>query len=231
MYAVRILMLCSFLLQVVQSDAQVSSMLQFSTEQARAASSIIDSHGKVIENFNPEITLLKFYVAQIQFLHKGLVVFTDSNAFHLVDITDGNPFQIVVQHSYLGNYDELQFCIGVDSVTNISGALGGELDPTKGMYWTWQSGYINFKLEGKHYLSSARQHEFQFHLGGYQQPYYGLRKLSFRVKKAESIDIKFSTLKFLQSIDLATTNHIMSPSVAAIAAADIMVQSFNVSQK
>jgi hypothetical protein len=35
-------------------------------------------------------------------------------------------------------YDQIQFQLGIDSLTNVSGAMGGDLDPTKGMYWTWQ---------------------------------------------------------------------------------------------
>jgi hypothetical protein len=45
-------------------------------------------------------------------------------------------------------FDAIQFNLGLDSLTNVSGALGGDLDPTKGMYWTWQNGYVNFKLQG-----------------------------------------------------------------------------------
>ena len=39
--------------------------------------------------------------------------------------------------------------LGVDSVLNYNGVHEGALDPINGMYWTWQTGYIHCKLEGK----------------------------------------------------------------------------------
>ena len=58
------------------------------------------------------------------------------------------------------------FYLGVDSLTNSNGAMGGDLDPTKGMYWTWQTGYIHFKLEGNIICDSSRK-SFEYHIGGY----------------------------------------------------------------
>ena len=68
-------------------------------------------------------------------------------------------------------FDAIQFNLGIDSLTNVSGALGGDLDPTKGMYWTWQNGYVNFKLQGTSDLCNNPKNEFEFHLGGYLKPF------------------------------------------------------------
>ena len=59
-------------------------------------------------------------------------------------------------------FSKLKFQLGIDSLTNVSGAMGGDLDPTKGMYWTWQSGYINMKIEGKSNSCKTRKNQFQF---------------------------------------------------------------------
>ena len=75
------------------------------------------------------------------------------------------------------------FYLGVDSLTNSNGAMGGDLDPTKGMYWTWQSGYINVKIEGKYSGCNTRNNKFQFHLGGYQNPFQTIQKIeSFKMR-------------------------------------------------
>ncbi|MBI1268443.1 MAG: hypothetical protein GC193_13535 [Cryomorphaceae bacterium] len=66
--------------------------------------------------------------------------------------------------------------LGIDSTTNVSGALGGVLDPSLGMYWSWQSGYINAKLEGVFWKDGLRS-EFQFHLGGYANPFNSFREI------------------------------------------------------
>ena len=56
--------------------------------------------------------------------------------------------------------------LGVDSVLNYNGVHEGALDPINGMYWTWQTGYINCKLEGNIICDSSRK-SFEYHIGGY----------------------------------------------------------------
>ena len=45
--------------------------------------------------------------------------------------------------------------------------MDGDLDPVHGMYWTWQSGYIQFKLEGL-LRDSAGERKLELHLGGFE---------------------------------------------------------------
>ena len=56
---------------------------------------------------------------------------------------------------------------GVDSLLQRSGVMDGDLDPVHGMYWTWQSGYIQFKLEGL-LRDSAGERKLELHLGGFE---------------------------------------------------------------
>ena len=94
-------------------------------------------------------------------------------------------------------YDQLAFDIGIDSITNVSGAMGGDLDPTKGMYWTWQSGYINFKLEGTSPDCPARKNEFQFHLGGYAYPNASVQKIALTATGQGNINVQMNLDMFL----------------------------------
>jgi len=48
----------------------------------------------------------------------------------------------------------------VDSLANVSGAMSNDLDATKGMYWSWQSGFINLKIEGKSASCKTRKINF-----------------------------------------------------------------------
>ena len=57
----------------------------------------------------------------------------------------------------------IRLTLGVDSVTNAAGVHCCALDPANGMYWSWQSGYIQFKLEGKEKDGNA----LNLHLGGF----------------------------------------------------------------
>ena len=113
-----------------------------------------------------QIDALRFYVSNFCFLKNGAVVLQEKNSYHLIDASDKSSQTLSIKNTNKINFNELAFSLGIDSITNVSGAMGGDLDPTKGMYWTWQSGYINFKLEGKSANCPKRNHAFEFHLGG-----------------------------------------------------------------
>ncbi|MFN4989972.1 MAG: MbnP family protein, partial [Ignavibacteria bacterium] len=38
-------------------------------------------------------------------------------------------------------------CFGLDSIDNVNTSFEGALDPIHGMFWTWNSGYVNCKIE------------------------------------------------------------------------------------
>ncbi|MDN4165418.1 hypothetical protein QWY31_07890 [Cytophagales bacterium LB-30] len=71
-------------------------------------------------------------------------------------------------------YTGIAFTIGVDSLRSVSdiSKRTGVLDPAQneGMYWTWNSGYIFFMMEG---ISSEAPEDptgtraFRFHIGGF----------------------------------------------------------------
>lgn len=77
-----------------------------------------------------------------------------------------------------GHFKRLSFTIGVDSLLNCSGAQEGALDPSYGMFWTWNSGYIMAKLEGTSPSSSLPGHRLEFHIGGYRAPHMTQRQVS-----------------------------------------------------
>lgn len=71
------------------------------------------------------------------------------------------------------------FIIGVDSIKNVSGIQQGALDPLKGMFWTWNSGYVMAKLEGRSSSSRIGGRSFTYHIGGFRQPMNSIRQLLF----------------------------------------------------
>lgn len=155
---------------------------------------------------------VKFYVGNVQMRGKGkeLATYKDN---YLVDLQDSLSQRIVLCNVPDG-VDTFCFDLGVDSLTNLSGARGGALDPTKGMYWTWQSGYINLKIEGYSPLCATRKQTFQLHIGGYRTPYATLQTLSLAVgqERGKSSKTIFIDLKQLFSkIDLKTQHSIMIP--------------------
>ena len=209
-----------------------NNSIQFSISPTFGSTTLhlADSAFTANDSTHLKITEVKFYISEIQFLKNGRIVLEEKNSFHLVDASEINSLKISIDNKQNISFDQLKFNLGIDSATNVSGAMGGDLDPTKGMYWTWQSGYINFKLEGTTNLCPTRKNEFEFHLGGYQQPNYCLQTLSFPINNSGKINLKLDVQKILQQIDLAKTNHIMSPSAEAVLISKIVAKAFTVSQ-
>jgi hypothetical protein len=175
-----------------------------------------DSYCKLNSKDSIQIETLKFYISKIELLNNDVSVWQEENSFHLIDISSDKSKLISFKIPSQLHFNKIKFNLGIDSITNVSGAMGGDLDPTRGMYWTWQNGYINFKIEGKSNLCTTRNHEFQFHLGGYQYPYNTLQTVILNAEEKEIINITFDIKTLLNSINLTSQNHIMSPGAEAV---------------
>ena len=182
------------------------------------------------EKADLQIEALKVYISQLSLLKKGTTVFSEANSYHLLDAENPVSLKLALSIPTDLAFDQLSFKIGIDSLTNCSGVYGGDLDPTQGMYWTWQSGYINFKLEGTATNCPARKNQFQFHLGGYQYPYNSLQEVVLDLETSKEIVIPIKIDEFLQDIDLKETYEVMSPSSTAVKLAESLTHIFTVSK-
>ncbi|NQW42768.1 MAG: hypothetical protein HQ463_04980 [Bacteroidetes bacterium] len=179
----------------------------------------LDSLYTLFNKDSIRITNFKFYISNFTFLKNGQIVFKEKNSFHLLDLKDTNSFKIHIKSPQ--NYTQIQFCIGIDSVANSAGAMGGILDPTKGMYWTWQNGYINMKLEGTSSACKTRNNEFVYHIGGYQYPFNSLQSLIFKAVNKQNVTIGIELNKFFSDVNSNTNHTMMSPSLQAVKLAEI----------
>lgn len=121
--------------------------------------------------FNESFTVEKFRF----YIHDIALINSDSNKvyrlktdqYFLVDFADSVSTQIkigVLPYTY----NKISFTLGVDSTHNVSGAQAGALDPAKGMFWTWNTGYIMAMLEGTSPVSTASG-KFAYHIGGFKK--------------------------------------------------------------
>lgn len=173
---------------------------------------------------------LQFYISNIELYKNNQLVFKEKNSFHLLNVADSISLKLpLISNSNL-IFDQIRFNIGIDSITNYGGAMGGDLDPTKGMYWTWQNGYINFKLEGKSNLCTTNNNEFTFHLGGYLFPFNTLQNIQLSTNNLHNIEINIALDKWFSGIDLKKQNHIMSPSNDAVLLSNKLLTIFFVSK-
>lgn len=168
------------------------------------------------KNDSLKISALKFYISNISFYEGNQLVDCVSKKYNLIDIENPETSSIKFLRKNSKAYNKICFSIGIDSLTNVSGALGEDLDPTKGMYWTWQSGYINLKIEGQTKICPSRNNLFNFHIGGYQYPYNSIQNLDFPIKENKKIIFNLDISKLFIGIKLNEIYEVMSPNKKAL---------------
>lgn len=176
------------------------------------------------------IEAFRFYVSGITLYTNDKSVWKETSGYHLIDAASPSTLSLELNIPENINANEIRFHLGIDSITNVSGVMGGDLDPSKGMYWTWQSGYINFKLEGTNKRCPNRKNEFQFHLGGYASSFASIQTVALNIKPTNHIDIITNIAPFLYNIDITTQNSIMIPGAQAVKLSQLAKGMFSIRQ-
>jgi hypothetical protein len=109
-------------------------------------------------------------------MQNGLNSIKEKNSYHLIDESIAAS-QVINFSIPEGDYTSLQFLLGVDSLHNVSGAQTDDLDPSKDMFWTWNTGYVMAKMEGNSPSSKIVNNKFEFHIGGFSGPYNVLKQV------------------------------------------------------
>ena len=174
------------------------------------------------------IHTLRFYLGNFTFYKNGKEIGRENESHHLLDLKNPNSLSIILHLGAVIDFDAIKFALGTDSLTNVSGAMGDDLDPTKGMYWAWNSGYINFKMEGFSEKCPAQKNQFQFHIGGYMPPFQTVQTIELPVAKNGIIQVDMELSYFFEKIDLAKTHSIMSPSESAAELAKLLSKTFHI---
>ena len=178
------------------------------------------------------ITRLRFYLSHIVLTYTDGRCYTEPASYHLVDADPeaAASLNVVLPNAPAGSLRSLTFSVGVDSAANVAGALGGDLDPGRGMYWAWHSGYVHAKLEGHAPALATPHHEFAYHLGGFAAPYNARRTLTLAVPAAMSttrtLTLRADVARWLDALPLAQEPSVMVPGPAAMRAADACARMF-----
>lgn len=122
------------------------------------------------EDFN--ITLLQYYVSNIQLVRKDGSVYTvpQDDSYFLIRESRPETKNITLNNIPQGKYIGLKFVIGIDSARSASeiayrkGCLDVAAD-AQDMYWAWNSGYIFVKMEGSSPQSTLKENIYMYHIG------------------------------------------------------------------
>jgi hypothetical protein len=150
--------------------------------------------GKEYRNFFDEpytVSAFKFYIHAIQMINtdSGKVFELPKDKYYLVDFSDSSSVKVKIGVLPF-KYNRIAFTLGVDSARNVSGAQTEALDPAKGMFWTWNTGYIMAKLEGNSPAAATPNNAFEYHIGGFRTGENVVEKITLLFPFATEIDLK-----------------------------------------
>lgn len=140
------------------------------------------------------VKAFKFYLHDLEMINTDSAKSVEiaKGKYYLVDFSDSSTTVIKLGiRPYV--YNRLAFIVGVDSARNVSGAQTGALDPTKGMFWTWNTGYIMAKLEGNSPKAATPNNAFEYHIGGFRASESVLKQLTLLFPYSTNIDLKPNT--------------------------------------
>jgi hypothetical protein len=146
MYTYRHIFSALMLLLSMTARAQniaVSLQPEFGGEQLTDGAWFVTRFGDSVQ-----ITAFRFYISGFSVDYADGSSARETDSYHLADAFDPATLQFDLSGAQAGAVTGIRFNIGVDSAKSVSGVFGGDLDPVNGMYWAWNSGYIDAKLEG-----------------------------------------------------------------------------------
>lgn len=110
------------------------------------------------------VTTLKYYITNVSLIDENNNEWFAKN-YNLIDLAEPTQNTFALKGVPKAKYKTIKFIVGVDSARNTSGVQDGFLDPSYGMIWTWNTGYIFFKHEGNFINSSNNTQPLRLHLG------------------------------------------------------------------
>lgn len=122
------------------------------------------------------ITTLNYFISNVALKKTDGTVVKMPDQYFLVRQADKSTLMPVLKDVPAADYTEMTFTIGVDSVKSISsveqrtGVLDVASYGTDNMYWSWNSGYIFFKMEGISSVAPTNTgglKKYQYHVGGF----------------------------------------------------------------
>ena len=208
-------------------SAQNTSLLQFKFFFGEQNLELNKAYFSNELNDSVSISSFKCYISNIRIKNtKGKSVSSEKK-HHLLNTE--NPATLILLINTKLPATAITFNIGIDSITNSKALLSGDLDPLNGMYWTWQSGFINWKIEGSSPHLNTRNHHFQYHIGGFSAPFNSLQTVTLKLDEPSNTSCIVVDLKpFFETAGLFNTPEIMSPGLKAVALANVFSTLFSI---
>lgn len=179
-------------------------------------------------------TKFRYYVSNLKLKKSDGSWYTQPESYFLVDASDETTMSITLSDVPSGDYTDISFTLGVDSLRNVSGAQTGALSTANDMFWSWNTGYIMVKAEGTSPQSSNGT--FAFHLGGFSGDYnivtvknfsFGSNSLTVSKDKTSKAYFTSNPAKLFHADPLSSGTSVMMPGTKAKQMASNYYSSFS----
>ncbi len=106
------------------------------------------------------INEVRMWISNVKLFRNGNEVWTDEESYYLVEKTSSNEREMIMLNTPAGDYDAIEFSVGVDSARNFSlDQKAGELDENVGMSWNWNTGYKYYVQNGTYYDNDSMNYQ------------------------------------------------------------------------
>ena len=179
-----------------------------------------------LRNNQFQLTHLSFYIGHVELLNDNKSVAQLSD-YYLIDLTDSTKNKLNFPLASDLVFNRMRFQIGIDSSVIENGVMSGDLDPMNGHFWSWQSGYIHFKLEGE-FLDKP----ITYHIGGVSGPTNTLQTVILPVISInQHVTIAVTLDPIIAWLKKTNDCEIMSPSLVAVEFSTLFHQLFQATNR
>ena len=207
-------------LQVLPTILIAQQQMVIKFEHIANGKIIVPQNDWYVENYR--IDKLKYYISNI-----NVVTETNKRFQKNVYLIDAAKNDKIILKIPKGKIVGLTFLVGVDSILNCSGAQQGALDPLNDMFWTWNNGYVFFKLDGVY--SKDELSKLSYHIGGYKGAYKAQRQIYLPLQnQTMHTTIVLNIDKLWDCMPIKDTKLISSPGVLAKKVADNFTNMFTI---
>lgn len=187
-----------------------------------------------------KIAIFKYWITNIVFVKEDGTEYAEPESYRLLDAAKGSSLHFHVKDVPAGTYKGVKFIVGVDVPRNTSGAQTGALDPNVNgdMYWSWNTGYIQLKMEGTSSKSTEANNAFRYHIGGVGAGQETPKQVSLDFpntvtigEKAGSFNVKADAAKFFgpgTPVSIAMMANMMHANAMAAKIADNYKEMFSI---
>ena len=192
------------------------------------------------QNEEIKISIFNYWITNIVLVREDGTEFVEAESYRLIRGDKASTQHFHIMNVPAGTYKAIKFMVGVDVPRNTSGAQTGALDPTTSgdMFWNWNTGYIQAKLEGTSPQSTELNNAVIYHIGGVKAGEETPRNVSIDFpqnmvvgEKAGAVKIKTDAAMWfgpIYPITIANNAFLMSGGATASAMADNLPGMFSI---